>query len=474
IRVKSGTRIQELTTQLLPPLDLGLQNMGTFDGQTVSGAVNTGTHGTGLNLGSFGDMVRSADLFVIVADERLRPKVELWRLEPEDGPTKPTMVADLPDVDRLVQDDQLFHAMVVGFGAFGIAYSYLLAARPYYWLREWTEQTTVSGLVAELEDTSGRDGSLLGARNPWAFVNIAWAQVDDRRSGEPETLRDIPVRLVRQHDDVEPEPIDDDFKYKIHPLWPPMRRRDGLFEAVVQRVGIKLSNSGREAGRFVAKAIDKRFIEDDREPFYHTDDRSSYYRVIRRVRDNSLEPAKSPASKWDNSRLDGPPDAPTKAISFDMSVPIDQVGLALETLLAECEAETIKLTVPLGIRFTAASKHVMAASYGRPSAFLELAATVENDSKRERDLQRYKRLLDDIGAEIRHQVPTARPHLCKQHGLDHDSLLEHYPQADEWLRLQGLFNFTGTWTSPFTHQFDGEAYRRSAPEARAWLERRIG
>ena len=148
VRAKSGTRIQELTTRLLPPLDLGLLNMGTFDGQTVSGAVNTGTHGTGAGLGSFGDMVRSADLFVIVPDARLRPKVELWRLEPADGPTDRARAGAIPGVDRLVQDDDLFYSMVVGFGSFGIAYSYLLAVRPYYWLRESAEQAT----VAELRD----------------------------------------------------------------------------------------------------------------------------------------------------------------------------------------------------------------------------------------------------------------------------------------------------------------------------------
>ena len=268
--------------------------------------------------------------------------------------------------------------------------------------------------------------------------------------------------------------IPDDFRHEIHPLWPPMRRRDGLFEAAVTQLAPDLADSGKEAGRFVAKSIDKRFIEDDDEPFFHEGDRSAYYRVIRRVRDESLQRAASPTSKWDNTRIGGPPNVPTKSLSFDMSVPIEDAGTALDTLLAECEAETIKLNIPLGIRFTAGSRHMLAGSYGRPSAFLELVTTVENAKQHERDLQRYKRVLDTIGVAIRRDVPSARPHLGKHHGLDHEALHRHYPQARTWLKLQGLFNFTGTWSSPFTDAFDGERYRRSARETRTWLEERLG
>ncbi|HUH53773.1 MAG TPA: FAD-binding protein, partial [Microbacteriaceae bacterium] len=46
----AGTHLWELP-QILDPLGLALPNMGDIDAQTIAGATQTGTHGTGLGLG---------------------------------------------------------------------------------------------------------------------------------------------------------------------------------------------------------------------------------------------------------------------------------------------------------------------------------------------------------------------------------------------------------------------------------------
>ena len=477
VRVKAGTRLQNLTSQVLAPLNLAVANMGSFDGQHVSGVVNTDTHGTGVGLGGFGDMVVSADIFVVVPDEKLAPKVELWRVEPRQGQTDPARAASLRGVDRLVQDDDLFHSMVVGFGSFGIAYSYLLQVVPFYWLDEVHEIVTVKGLNEIWAGASARKlpAFLTENRHAWAFVNAAWAQVDNAKAkkGDPRTFGEIPVRLLKQNP-VRAQRIPANFKHEIHPIWPPMRHRDDVCETIGKTIGLSLASSGKEVGRNIASTIDKKFIEDAQAPFFHTGNRSAYYRVLRRTRDNKLSKARTPGCRWDNTRVDGPPKAPTLALSLDMSVPAWQMPKALDRVLRETRAETIKLGVPIGIRFTDASRHFMAASYGRRSAFLELAGPVENKHRRDRDLARYKRVFSVMGAAIRKVVPEARPHLGKHHGLNHDLLLEHYPKARTWLELQGYLNYSGTWSSPFTTSLGAARYKKSARETRRWLERRLG
>jgi hypothetical protein len=476
VRVKAGTRLQNLTSQLLAPRGLAVANMGSFDGQHFSGVVNTDTHGTGLGLGGFGDMVVSADIFVVVPDAQLRPTVELWRVEPRRGQTDPTKASSLRNIDRLVQDDELFHSMVVGFGSFGIAYSYLLQVVPYYWLDEVCDITTVKG-VKELWDGASPKrlpSFLTQNRHSWVFVNSVWAQVDNTKAdkGDPKRLNEIPVRLIRQNS-VQRRSIPKNFKHEIHPIWPPMRRRDDIGETLGKTVGLNLADSGKEGGRRIASTIDSKFIEDTEPPFFHTGNRSAYYRVLRRTRDGRLSKARTAKSRWDNTRVDAPPVPPTLALSIDMSVPAWELPKALDRALKEIKAETIKMAVPIGIRFTAASNHFMAASYGRKSAFLELAGPVERKSKRDRDLARYKRAFTVIGEAIRKAVPEARPHLGKHHGLKHRDLLKHYPKADTWLELQGYLNFSGTWTSPFASSLGSARFRKSATQTRRWLERRL-
>src|SRR6185295_12608929 len=48
----AATRLWEVGP-LLHPLGRGLKNMGDIDRQTLGGVVGTGTHGTGITLGSF-------------------------------------------------------------------------------------------------------------------------------------------------------------------------------------------------------------------------------------------------------------------------------------------------------------------------------------------------------------------------------------------------------------------------------------
>src|ERR1700744_6420237 len=65
VTVRSGTTIRELNAAL-DALGLAMANLGDIDAQTLSGAVSTGTHGTGAGLGGLATQV--AGLELVLAD----------------------------------------------------------------------------------------------------------------------------------------------------------------------------------------------------------------------------------------------------------------------------------------------------------------------------------------------------------------------------------------------------------------------
>jgi FAD-linked oxidoreductase len=65
VTVRSGTTIRELNATL-DALGLAMANLGDIDAQTVSGAISTGTHGTGAGLGGIATQVAGLDL--VLAD----------------------------------------------------------------------------------------------------------------------------------------------------------------------------------------------------------------------------------------------------------------------------------------------------------------------------------------------------------------------------------------------------------------------
>ena len=83
----AGITIRRIN-RLLDSMGLALQNMGAVDFQTVSGALMTGTHGTGIKKPAFPDMVRS--LRIVATDSKL------IQIEPTDGITIPIIISNIP------------------------------------------------------------------------------------------------------------------------------------------------------------------------------------------------------------------------------------------------------------------------------------------------------------------------------------------------------------------------------------------
>ncbi|MCZ6572871.1 MAG: FAD-binding protein [Planctomycetota bacterium] len=102
-----------------------LKTTGASNGQTLAGAVSTGTHGAALDFGSMQDFVVAIHL----ATGQAR---SVW-LERASYPVVKASLAKKLDAD-LVRDDALFDAALVGFGSFGVTLGLLVATAPRFLL----------------------------------------------------------------------------------------------------------------------------------------------------------------------------------------------------------------------------------------------------------------------------------------------------------------------------------------------------
>lgn len=104
VTVRSGTTIRELNAALAA-LGLAMPNLGDIDAQTISGAISTGTHGTGARLGGIATAVAALELVLA------------------DGSVVSCSAEQRPD---------LFTAARVGLGALGVVSTVTLRCVPAF------------------------------------------------------------------------------------------------------------------------------------------------------------------------------------------------------------------------------------------------------------------------------------------------------------------------------------------------------
>lgn len=190
IEVEAGITIRALNTAL-EARNLGLMNMGGYDGQTIIGAVSTSTHGSGITLPPFPDMVQS---LVLATTGRWNGKtisgsnpgngVYYYRIEPTEGITDPGKYSD-PRIE-LIQDDDCFNSVICSMGCFGIIYSVVIEVMQFYWLAEKRTLTTLDHVMRSLTPNPKNPGHvpdiLLNTRNYEVLIQpypMDWFKVVD-------------------------------------------------------------------------------------------------------------------------------------------------------------------------------------------------------------------------------------------------------------------------------------------------------
>ena len=163
--IEAGITIANLNP-ILEKLGVGLRNMGGYDGQTLAGVVSTSTHGSGITLSSFSDMVRSIVIAttgkwhgtVIGGTQNRGAAIQVYRIEPSNGITNPVTYND--DKIQLIQNDDCFYSAICNMGCMGVIYSMVLEVMQFYCLDEDRFLINLKDLMQQLQPNPANPGHL--------------------------------------------------------------------------------------------------------------------------------------------------------------------------------------------------------------------------------------------------------------------------------------------------------------------------
>ena len=110
---------------------LALPTSGASNGQTIAGAMSTGTHGSANSVGAIQDFILGLHIVAEGGED-------YWI----ERASQPAMSDDFVDWlgARLIRDDDLFLSAVVGFGSFGVIHGVVFKAEPLYVLELFVQQ----------------------------------------------------------------------------------------------------------------------------------------------------------------------------------------------------------------------------------------------------------------------------------------------------------------------------------------------
>ncbi|TYP75286.1 FAD-binding protein [Aquimarina intermedia] len=139
-----GNTIKEIS-ETLAEHGKSLKTSGASNGQTIAGCVSTGVHGSGIDSGSVQDYVVGLNLIIGPNTE------DNIFLEPK---SKPVLLDNFVNSlnSRVIRDDDLFHAALVGLGSFGFIHGVVVEAEPVFLLKRYVKKID-KNLAFELANT---------------------------------------------------------------------------------------------------------------------------------------------------------------------------------------------------------------------------------------------------------------------------------------------------------------------------------
>jgi FAD/FMN-containing dehydrogenase len=125
--VQCGVMVKDLNEKLQKK-NLALSTSGASDGQTLVGAVSTGTHGSAHEVGAMQDYVKGIHLVT-------GPGKHVFIQREGDHEVITKDFCDWLGGAELINDDEMFYSALVGFGSFGIVHALLIEVEPLYLLK---------------------------------------------------------------------------------------------------------------------------------------------------------------------------------------------------------------------------------------------------------------------------------------------------------------------------------------------------
>lgn len=130
------------------PRPLALETMADSAGQTLAGAISTGSHGADKLFGFFQFTPPMADS--VLAIHLVGTSGTQYWIEPSQGITDPDKLRQfVAPGANIIYDDKTFNAVLVSLGCMGVVYSLVLRVRDQFNLIETTIETTWKGFQAK-------------------------------------------------------------------------------------------------------------------------------------------------------------------------------------------------------------------------------------------------------------------------------------------------------------------------------------
>jgi hypothetical protein len=364
--------------------------MGGSTVQSLAGAISTSTHGSGIGLGPFPEMVRS---ILLVATGG-----KVYRIEPTDGITDPARWSE-PNVE-LIQDDDHFNAVLVNMGCMGIIYALIIAVEPAYLLRE-TRQLTQWSKVRKVFDRLGVRPQLEKYRHLEFLIN------PHRTEGDHTTI--ITKRVYQEGNNV--------------PKGRPGHRNclpsllAGL--KITPKVFIRLFNMTRKK---TPQYLDKSLRGLSDEEFTNKS-----YEVLNQ----------------------GTKQLKFVAGAIEIGFPVERTIEAIEKVMEICarnvEIHGRYLTSPIGVRFVKKSDAFMSMMHGHDTCMIEIPSMINTREWKEQLIDMEQELLA-IGGRPHWGLNM------KFKGETRFRCESYYPRFHDWRRVYQKFNAKGTFDNKFTNR----------------------
>jgi FAD/FMN-containing dehydrogenase len=161
-----GVSVKEISDRLRTR-NRSLKTSGASNGQTIAGAMSTGTHGAAIDVGSIPDYVVGLHLIV-------SPSRHVW-LERKTYPVVSESFVKNINAE-LVQDDSLFNAALVSFGCFGFIHGVMIETDPLFLYQCYRLKVPANddlySLMETLDFTTTRVPLPHGTERPYHFQTL--------------------------------------------------------------------------------------------------------------------------------------------------------------------------------------------------------------------------------------------------------------------------------------------------------------
>jgi len=158
VRVQSGIQLKKLNHELETKYSMSLSSLGSISEQTISGAISTGTHGTGIQFGCLGDTIVQLQVLCYVKKSLSNSSNNSG----EQGEALHVQKLTLNKGSKDKRERDLLAAHLCGLGCLGIISTVTIQCEPLFYLTAVQKPMKFDQVVNQLPE-------LIPSEDHWRF-----------------------------------------------------------------------------------------------------------------------------------------------------------------------------------------------------------------------------------------------------------------------------------------------------------------